>query len=770
MNASVKEKVLVKVARKAGLTAIGDVVGGVGAAVGGAMKGAGEAIGGGLKGLGEAVGGALRQPDVTINQMGLVGSAGQQSVKVVTGGGTLPSRKTVSKPSVNSKMPTEKLLQIAVGYLKSIDSSLKQQMDFQVQSSRELEQAQKEAEIEGKNSRFSEYADRFKAGVGNKVNAVKNSAMGTGANLLKIAGLGAAAAAALKLGSMDTKELDALKENLNEFENKFGWLFGLAGAGAAGFFIGGIKGLKAGVFASLIWESGLVQSVLRRFGLASEEDITQQGKYIKAAGDLGLGVVAAKKFMSLRKEVAEKVLELRTRPSGARYAAEIAKSAEYLKGFRWFDKLSSPVKRFITYLVAKMPKKVLTRVVQAIAGVAAGLATAETGVGAVYAFVSALVTVYSIYDLAKTIWDIYKEWSNQNEAENFIKENMPDADKAAGPGTAGSSTAQPAQPAQPPGTTQAVPQTAYDIVWANGAYGDPQRDAGKLLTQMTVDEVLDFQKNVLAPNTKAKQGTVHTPVGAYQFVYGTLKGYRDSGVVSGSDIFNAQTQDKLAENLWNSSRSGDMSKTWAYTFGSSPGQFANTSFESVKDKIISNEVGGYVGMTPSGPAAASKGIMSQSIDTIADIVKGMASIVNTKSTPISGGVAAISKANAGNEYVDRIQNQVALKENALRADIIQKQNDRQEPTARSAASLQIASANASNEYADRIQNQAISDEAALRGADQKQNDKRESAGRSTVGQRIAAANGGKMETLDPNYQVDPSNVISQYFIHFGLDA
>ena len=713
---SVKEKVLVKVARKAGLGAIGEAVGGAGAAVGGAMKGAGEAIGGALKGLGDAVGGALRQPDVTINQMGIVGSAGQQSVKVVTGGGTLPARKNTSKPAVNNKMPTEKLLQIVVGYLQSIDESLKQQMDFQVQASREQAQAQKENEIEGKSSKFSEYASRFKAAARNKVNDAKNSAIAGGVGLLKIAGIGAAMAAALKLGSMDTKELDALKENLNQFENKFGWLFGLAGAGAAGFFLGGIKGLKAGVFASLIWESGLIQGVLRRFGLASEEDITQQGKMIRAAGDLGLGVVAAKKFMSLKKEVAEKVLELRTRPGGARYAAEIAKSAEYLKGFKWFDKLSSPIKKFITYLVAKMPKKVLTRLVQAIAGVAAGLATAETGVGAVYAFVSALVTVYSIYDLAITIWDIYKEWSNQNEAENFVKENMPDAEKSMGPGAAGSVPEQPTG-----GTTQTVPQTAYDIVWANGAYGDPQRDAGKLLSQMTVDEVLNFQKNVLAPNTKAKQGTVHTPVGAYQFVYDTLKGYRDSGVVSGSDIFNAQTQDKLAEALWNSSRGGNMSSTWAYTAGSTPGQFANTSFQSVKDKIISNEVGGYVGMTPSGPAAASPGAMSQGIDIISDVVKGMASIINTNSTPIEGGVASIANANAGNEY------------------------------------------------ADRIQSQAASDEAALRGAAQKQKDQQEAAGRSTVGQRVAAANGGKMETLDPNYQVDPNNVISKYYVYFGLD-
>lgn len=704
--ASVEEKVLVRVARKAGLTAVGDVASGAASIVGGAMKGAGEAIGGALKGLGEAVGGALKQPDVTINQMGIAGSAGQQSVKVVTGGGTLPARKPTNRPAVNTKMPTEKLLQIMTGYLANIDSSLKHQMDFQVQASRDQAAAEKEQEIEKKTNTFSNLADRLKSGASNAADALSGAS-----GLLKTGAIAAAAAAALKLASMDTKDLDALKENLNEFENKFGWLFGMAGAGLVGFFTGGLKGIGAGVLASIIWESGLVQNVLRKFGLASEEDITEQGKYIRAAGDLGLGVVAAKKFMGLKKEVAEKVLELRTRPSGARYAAEIAKSASYLKGFRWFERLSAPVKRFITYLVMKMPKKVLTRLVEAIAGVAAGLATAETGIGAVYAFVSALVTVYSIYDLASTIWDIYKEWSNQNEAEEFVKQNMPDADKASGPNAAATPSG---------GTAQIVPQTAYDVVWANGAYGDPQRDAGKLLSQMTVDEVLNFQKNVLAPNTKSKQGTVHTPVGAYQFVYETLKNYRDSGVVSGSDIFNAQTQDRLAEALWNSSRGGDMSSTWAYTAGSSRGQFANTDFASVKDKIISNEVGGYVGMTPSGPASATPGVMSQGIDAIVDVVKGMASIANVNSA--SYDLTDTAKHNAGNTF------------------------------------------------ADKIQQQAKADEADLRGAAQKEMDRKDASSRLSIGQKIAGANGGKMETLDPNYQVDPNNVISKYFVHFGLDS
>lgn len=751
-------------------------VGGIAQAAGGALRGAGEAIGGGLKGLGEAVGGALREPDVTINQMGLVGSAGQQSVKVVTGGGTLPARKTASKPTVNSKMPTEKLLQIAVGYLESIDSSLKQQMDFQVQTSREQAQAQKEAEIEGKSNRFSEYADRFKAGVGNKVDAVKNTAMNAGAGLLKIAGIGAAMAAALKLGSMDTKELDALKKNIDSFQERFGWIEEIAAAGGMGAWLFGPRGAMIAMAGDIVWQG------LRKLGLAPN---SVGGTAV--AGAMGYGAFRAgraafkltpysKNFVGNKFNSARSGLSIAKNTAGVvnsgttfRFnGARVGSTAKFFASPKW--------RNFMAWLAKKGKQKLVKKIETRIAIAIGSAAVAATGAGAVFGAIGILLDIGLSLWLVYEVYELWKQWNAESEAESVGAgdKDISDAAKENGPAAAATGTPAATKLADAANdNAQAIPQTAYDIVWANGAYGDPQRDAGKLLTQMTVDEVLDFQKNVLAPTTKAKQGTVHTPVGAYQFVYGTLKGYRDSGVVSGSDIFNAQTQDKLAENLWNSSRSGDMSKTWAYTFGSSPGQFANTSFESVKDKIISNEVGGYVGMTPSGPAsqnAENKSILSQSIDTIADVVKGIASLVNTKSTPISGGVAAISKANAGNEYVDRIQNQVASKENALRTDIIQKQNDMQEPTARSAASLQIASANVSNEYADRIQNQAVSDEAALRGADQKQKDKQESAGRSTTGQRIAAANGGKMETLDPNYQVDPSNVISQYFIHFGLDA
>lgn len=155
---------------------------------------------------------------------------------------------------------------------------------------------------------------------------------------------------------------------------------------------------------------------------------------------------------------------------------------------------------------------------------------------------------------------------------------------------------------------QATPQEAYDIVYGNGLFGDPERDKGKKLTQMTVAEVLDFQRTVLAPNTKGNyaggnDGLKHTPVGAYQFTEETIVGLMKSGVGKPQDLFSQEMQDKMAEALWNQRRGGDLSKTWAWTAGTSPGQFANTPFNDVKSSIISREVGSLVGMTPAALAA-----------------------------------------------------------------------------------------------------------------------------------------------------------------------
>lgn len=60
------------------------------------------------------------------------------------------------------------------------------------------------------------------------------------------------------------------------------------------------------------------------------------------------------------------------------------------------------------------------------------------------------------------------------------------------------------------------------------------------LTQMTVHEVLDWQREQVA------RGVPSAAAGRYQFIAKTLAGLVEQGVVNGSDLFNEATQDKLA--------------------------------------------------------------------------------------------------------------------------------------------------------------------------------------------------------------------------------
>ena len=97
------------------------------------------------------------------------------------------------------------------------------------------------------------------------------------------------------------------------------------------------------------------------------------------------------------------------------------------------------------------------------------------------------------------------------------------------------------------------------------------------------------------------------------------------------------------------------------------------------------EGGGAGGTGGAGGLAGAVGsAINQGIDTVADIIKGMASIVNTKSTPLEGGVASIAKANAG-EYTSKSLKMEAA-QSERHADMVQATNPPPAPTP-TAASL-----------------------------------------------------------------------------------
>jgi hypothetical protein len=109
----------------------------------------------------------------------------------------------------------------------------------------------------------------------------------------------------------------------------------------------------------------------------------------------------------------------------------------------------------------------------------------------------------------------------------------------------------------------------YNTVYAYGQYGSPD----KPLTEMTLGQVSDFQKNTLIPNTRGKIKGVDSSkgtgaIGAYQFNYGTLmeqaqKLYGDNWK---NIKFTPEIQDELAKSLYESVRSNNkqLSGTWAY--------------------------------------------------------------------------------------------------------------------------------------------------------------------------------------------------------------
>jgi hypothetical protein len=165
-----------------------------------------------------------------------------------------------------------------------------------------------------------------------------------------------------------------------------------------------------------------------------------------------------------------------------------------------------------------------------------------------------------------------------------------------------------ATPAQPSMTPPAAPAVGVpssnlggagrgntaDVVYGFGKFGSPS----KPLSQSTIGEVQDFQRNTLIPNTRGKVGAGPDKgtgaVGTYQLVYGTLKDYAPKvfGPNWRNQPFTAAAQEQLAKAIYEDVRDGDLKKTWAGLPSNRPGQYANVPWEQVRDQIIQVESAG----------------------------------------------------------------------------------------------------------------------------------------------------------------------------------
>jgi hypothetical protein len=185
---------------------------------------------------------------------------------------------------------------------------------------------------------------------------------------------------------------------------------------------------------------------------------------------------------------------------------------------------------------------------------------------------------------------------------------------AVGGGTGQPSMAPPVTPTPPAavGTPRTTPRGApgrgntADVVYGFGKFGSP----AKPLSQSTIGEVQDFQRNTLIPNTRGKVGAGPDKgtgaVGTYQLVYGTLKEYAPKvlGPNWRDKPFTADVQEQIAKAIYDDVKGGDLKKTWAGLPSNRPGQYTNVPWEQVRDKIIQVEsAGGGNRRTPTRPSA-----------------------------------------------------------------------------------------------------------------------------------------------------------------------
>jgi hypothetical protein len=161
-------------------------------------------------------------------------------------------------------------------------------------------------------------------------------------------------------------------------------------------------------------------------------------------------------------------------------------------------------------------------------------------------------------------------------------------------------------------------------VYGFGEFGLPP----KPISQSTIGEVQDFQRNTLIPKTRGKVGAGPNKgtgaVGTYQFTYDTLKEYAPKVLGSNwrNTPFTADVQERLAKALYEDRKKGNLKDTWAGLPNNRPGQYANVPWENVRDDIIRVEsAGGGTRRTSTGGAGTPTGTGTGTPITVSDSVK-----------------------------------------------------------------------------------------------------------------------------------------------------
>ncbi len=139
----------------------------------------------------------------------------------------------------------------------------------------------------------------------------------------------------------------------------------------------------------------------------------------------------------------------------------------------------------------------------------------------------------------------------------------------------------------------------FNTVLGNGQFGSPP----KPFSTMTGAEAIRFGREVLIPNTRGnrqlglKPNEGSSAMGAYQFTGGTLQRLmpivlRDQGGVNA--VLTPENQEKMAEYLFNESKSGNLKAIWAGLPDARPGAYANKTWAEMRDIIGPVEAGGRI--------------------------------------------------------------------------------------------------------------------------------------------------------------------------------
>lgn len=359
--------------------------------------------------------------NVIIGNFGMAGSAGRQKI---SGSGTIPSPKAVSKTTASEKMPTEALLDSVVKYLTSIDKSLKSQLELDKRLYDQQIRDTQEAVIEEKKpTTFDNIKERL-SGLGSTAKDT-TSTLGTIAKYA--AGLGVAAA--LVASSLDTKGLDELKSNIDAFKQKFEWLSEIPAGGLAGFLLGILtgKGLKGKLIGGLaggvigIVTSAVADVLVARMNGEQISEGTKNTLDLAAGGAMGyLGYRGIKSGIGLSQKIsavkgARAAYQANAAIAGKRAAIRTVASGSTKTGLAF---LKGPVwRKFLAFLLARGKKELVRKIEQRIAIALASGAIASTGIGAAFGAIGFLLNLgFSIW-LMYEVYQLWKEFTATTEAE-----------------------------------------------------------------------------------------------------------------------------------------------------------------------------------------------------------------------------------------------------------------------------------------------------------------------------------------------------------------